>query len=307
MGHRIALVFTCFTALVHATAQEPAEPTILKNNGAPMKVEYACTEDDLQWAGLACSAEDPCPVYLELSAVAPSGKKIIASGNLHSTSGTLYSILLVSDDGGAAWKEPAKRIRGASLEQLQFYDLQTGWAAGETLFPLPADPFLLLTTDGGGSWRERPITDEGGSGSVQRFWFDSAQHGELIVDRGSGGASGRYELYESQTGGESWMIRATADRAPRIRVAPESTEHSDWRIRADQNGNVFRIEKRMGESWTPVASFLIHVTDCKPEPPAVKEPPSGESDAPTAQKDYVEELRLGGPPTQTDTKKKPKK
>src|SRR5437764_5989353 len=113
MGHRIAFVFTCFTALAHAMAQEAAEPTILKNNGAPIKVGYACTEDDLQWAGMACSVEDPCPVYLELSAVAPSGKKIAASGNLHSTSGTLYSILLVSDDGGATWKEPAKRLRGA--------------------------------------------------------------------------------------------------------------------------------------------------------------------------------------------------
>ena len=46
---------------------------------------------------------------------------------------------------------------GAAIDRIQFFDAETGWAAGEQLEPLPQDPFLLLTTDGGKSWRRRPM------------------------------------------------------------------------------------------------------------------------------------------------------
>src|ERR1700760_1079401 len=82
----------------------------------PVRIAYACAEEDLQWAGMSCSEDDPCPVYLELSSVVPDGRKIFAAGNLHSTSATLSSILLTSEDGGATWKEPAARIRGAAID-----------------------------------------------------------------------------------------------------------------------------------------------------------------------------------------------
>jgi photosystem II stability/assembly factor-like uncharacterized protein len=237
----------------------------------PNRVPYSCAEEDLQWAGMSCGNE-PCAIYLELNSVAPDGKKIFAAGDLHSSSATLGSILLVSDDSGATWKEPAARMRGSALDQLQFYNLQTGWAAGETQYPLARDPFVLVTTDGGASWLERPVGEEGGAGLVQHFWFDSAQHGELIVDAGKSSAAGRYLSYESETGGESWMLTGKSRQLPKLRHAPPSSEDADWRVRPSKDGKAFQIEQRAGGQWTPVASFLIEVANCRTGSEELKEP-----------------------------------
>jgi hypothetical protein len=159
---------------------------VLHNTGTPIQVPFTCAEDDLRMAGLLCTGDDPCPIYLELSAVASTGKKLFVAGDLHATSATLSTFLLSSDDGGVTWKEPAKRIPGSALEEVQFYDPEHGWASGETQYPLPRDPFFLVSTDGGVSWRQQPVTEDGGPGSVQRFWFDSPQHGQMIVDATAG-------------------------------------------------------------------------------------------------------------------------
>jgi photosystem II stability/assembly factor-like uncharacterized protein len=82
-------------------------------------------------AGMACTEDQPRAIYLELSAVVREGTKILVAGDLHSGSATLGSVLLLSDDSGATWKEPAARIRGNALDQVQFYNAQTGWAAGK--------------------------------------------------------------------------------------------------------------------------------------------------------------------------------
>jgi len=59
-------------AAAAACAQEQAPatpaPAVLENSGKPMLLRFRCTEDDIQWAGLSCSANEPCPVYLELAA-----------------------------------------------------------------------------------------------------------------------------------------------------------------------------------------------------------------------------------------------
>ena len=178
------------------------------------------------------------------------------AGNLHSTSSTLDSILFASPDSGETWKEAAPRIRGAALDQLQFYDLRHGWAAGEAQYPLPHDPFFLVSTDGGDSWRAKPVTSGGGNGSVQEFSFDSAQHGELIV-----AASGRFTLYESQTGGESWMIRGTTGERPRLKNPPQ--ESDAWRLRPDADGKAWQLEKNENDQWRVAATFPIEVARCQ--------------------------------------------
>jgi hypothetical protein len=238
-------------------------PGVLNNTGQPMRVGYECAEEDLQWAGMSCSEGEPCPIYLELNAVVANGRKILAAGNLHSTSATLNSLLLESDDSGATWKEPVPRLRGAAVEQLQFYDPLHAWAAGETQYPLPRDPFVLLTTDGGALWSEKPVGEEGNAGSVQRFWFDTAEHGELIIDAGKTASGGRYLSYESETSGASWLPRGADDRLPALRRAPAAVEDPDWRIRTAKDGKAWQIEKREGDGWGAVASFLIDVANCK--------------------------------------------
>jgi hypothetical protein len=255
-------VSSFLTTLVLLSAQESST---LVNHGEPIQVAYNCPEEDLQFAGLSCTDDEACAIYLELSTVVSDGKKILAAGDLHSTSATLGSVLLLSDDSGATWKEPAARIRGAALDQLQFYNSQTAWAAGETQYPLPRDPFFLLTSDGGATWRQRLMGEEGSAGAVQRFWFDSAQHGEAIVDAGKASASGRYLSYESETGGESWTLTGKGDQPPKLGHAPPPGDNSDWRLSPSKDGKAFRIEQRADGKWTPVASFLIEVATCGPK------------------------------------------
>ena len=226
---------------------------------------YTCAEEDLQWAGMSCTGDEPCAIYLELGSVVADGRKIFVAGNLHSSSATLSSVLLMSEDSGATWKEPATRIRGSAVDQLQFYNSQTGWAGGETQYPLPRDPFFLLTTDGGASWRQHPVGEEDSAGSLQRFWFDSAQHGEAIVDAGKTSSGGRYLSYESETGGESWTLTGKSDRSPKIKHAPPPGENADWRISPSKDGKAFQIEQRVEGRWMPVASFLIEVANCGPK------------------------------------------
>lgn len=215
-----------------------------------------------------CSEERPCSVYLELSDVAMNGRKLFITGNLHSTAATIESVLLGSPDAGTTWKDAGTRISGAALDQVRFFDLQHGWAAGELQYPLPHDPFFLVSTDGGELWRRKPVVTGGGSGSVQTFSFDSAQHAELIIDLGKTAASGRYALYESETGGESWMIRSTTAALPKLKhpAVPSDT----WRLRTDAEGKFWRLEHSEGEKWELTAEFPVVAALC-PSVPAVQQ------------------------------------
>src|SRR5438477_10888462 len=80
------------------TPADPTAPPVLENTGKPMLAPFQCSEEDIRSAGLACSEEDPCQVYLELAALLAAGNRIFAAGNIHAESATLYSILLGSDD-----------------------------------------------------------------------------------------------------------------------------------------------------------------------------------------------------------------
>jgi hypothetical protein len=272
-----------FLALLASVTVSAQESSSLINTGEPMRVAYGCAEEDLQWAGMSCSDAQPCAIYLELNSVVANGnsngKKIVAAGDLHSSSATIGSVLLQSDDSGATWREPAVRIRGSALDQLQFFSPQTGWAAGETLYPLPRDPFFLVTTDGGASWRQRQVGEEDLPGAVQRFWFDSEKHGEVIVDAGKAASDGRYLSYDSETGGESWSLHGKSDQMPKLRRAPPPGEDPEWRTRPSKDGKALQIEQRSGGEWTPVASFLIEVASCRIHPGELIEPPAEETPA----------------------------
>ena len=266
MQFRPATLLFTVLAVVVAWAQEqpPASPVppVLENAGKPMLLPFRCTEADVQWAGLSCSEDDPCPVYLEVAAVESAAGRIFAAGNIHSSAVTLYSVLLVSEDAGHTWREAHERIRGASLDRIQFLDAEMGWISGQVLSPLAQDPFLLLTPDGGKTWRQRAIFNESRFGSIQQFHFSAKESGSLIVDRGPGSEGGRYELYESPDGGESWTIRETSDRPLRLRPSPVAP--SDWRARADGPTQSFHLERRQGERWVSVAAFAVKLGACQP-------------------------------------------
>ena len=246
--------------LLIASIVSAQEPALLSNLGEPMHLTYACAEEDLSAAGLSCTSSELCPVYLELTAVAADGAKLLAAGDLHGRSATLASVLLLSDNSGATWKEPTARLHGATIDQLELSG-QAGWAAGESLYPLPRDPFILLTTDGGASWRKQPIGEEDTPGTVQRFWFDTPQHGELIVDAGKTAEGGRWRAYESENGGASWNLTGGSDRPPKLKHAPPD-ENPAWRVATSKDGKAVEIEHRFDGEWIRAAAFAIDVTQC---------------------------------------------
>jgi hypothetical protein len=232
----------------------------LENTGKPMRVAYECTAADTQAAGLGCSEEDPCPVYVELSDVEAVGSKIFVTGNLHTPMATLYSILLASEDGGSAWTEPNPRIHSSGLDQIQFVDFQNGWISGANLQNAPRDPFFLITTDGGKTWRERPIFEESRVAAVEQFAFDSPEVGTLLIDAMLD--NGKHELYGTRTGGESWAIQRSSTE-PIPFPKERQSKGSGWRLRADAATHSYVIEKPERNRWQKVASFLVHVATCK--------------------------------------------
>ncbi len=250
-------------AQVDKPAEPPAEKPPIRNTGKPMVVDFHCSDEDIRLAGLSCTIDDPCPLFLELDAVEAVGNRIFAVGNIHTATTTLYSVLLASDDTGKTWHEPYERLRAAGLDRIQFIDFENGWIGGEGLHPLPHDPFLLVTSDGGQTWREQPVFGDSQFGSILQFSFSSRTSGSLVIDRGRGGESGRYELYETPNAGETWMLRQSNERPiPMKRVT--GTANADWRLRADAATKAYRIERRVGEAWRGVASFSVSIGTCKP-------------------------------------------
>jgi photosystem II stability/assembly factor-like uncharacterized protein len=224
---------------------------------APVRVEYACPAEDVESFGVGCSPDDPSAVFLEIASVEAVGAKLFLAGNLHAETTTLYGIVLESEDGGKSWTEAVKRVRSAAFEQIEFFDFSRGWISGQIIEPLARDPFMLLSADGGTSWTERPLFDEPRFGSIAQFWFDSPQHGELVLD--SDGEPPRHERYESNTGGESWEMKQSTTEAIHLKT----NKSTAWRVRADAATKTYHVERRAGSSWETVASFLIHVADCK--------------------------------------------
>lgn len=237
-------------------------PPVIENTGKPMLIPFQCSDEDIRSGGLACSEDDPCQIYVELAAAGAAGPRIFAAGDIHAEAATLYSVLLGSEDAGHTWRELHERIRTATLDHIQFVDAETGFMSGLSLSPLPQDPFLLITHDGGKSWRQSAIFGESKIGSIVQYYFDSPKTGSLIIDRGLGSDGDRYELYESQDAGDSWGLRQTSVKPLKLKVDPVG--NPDWRIRADGPTKAYQIEHRSGQRWTSEAAFSVRLGVCKP-------------------------------------------
>jgi hypothetical protein len=82
----------------------------------------------------------------------------------------------------------------------------------------------------------------------------------------------QFSVFESNTGGDSWKLATTADRAPLLRNAPGAPGDPNWRISTSKDGNSYRIENRVGDDWRTVASFLVEAARCKIDPGQAVEP-----------------------------------
>jgi len=238
-----------------------ALPLLLGDQDAT-RLEYPCPANDIDKFGLTCSDDEPCDVFLELASAEGVGSALFAVGNLHTVTTTLYGVLLMSVDGGKTWTEPAPRIEGAALDQVQFPDFQHGWTSGVTVEPLARDPFFLATADGGKTWRRRPVFNDTHYGSIQQFWFESAKSGQLILER-SQAAPPEYEVYATSNGGDTWTIKEAGGKNPQLAKAPAS-DRATWRVRTDAETKTNRIERRTLEGgWETVASFDVRAGVCK--------------------------------------------
>jgi hypothetical protein len=223
----------------------------------PQKIDNVCSPEDANALGLDCSQDQPCAVFLELSSVDGFGANVFLTGNLHTVDTTISGILLASADGGKTWSEPVKRIRAAELDQIQFADPEHGWVAGVKVNSLPRDPFLLITVNGGQMWHAVPLFEEPLFGSIQQFWFESANRGQLVVDR-SLGRTKRYERYESTTGGETWTLKEATDQPT---LTARGAAEASWRAVADKDS--YRVDRRTVAGWETLALFPVHAGDCK--------------------------------------------
>src|SRR5580692_1769122 len=70
------------TTVPAAPAPPPAPPKF-QNDGKPITLPFQCTAEDIRWAGMACTEDEPCPIYLELSAAEGVGDHIFTAGNIH--------------------------------------------------------------------------------------------------------------------------------------------------------------------------------------------------------------------------------
>jgi hypothetical protein len=230
----------------------------------PVRVAYECTEEDADALGLTCTMDDPCPVFLELASAEAAGGRLLVAGNLHTKNVTLYGVVLASDDNGATWTEAHERVRAAALEQIEFFDLQTGWINGESIDPLARNPFFLLTTDGGKTWTQKLVVEDTKYGTIAQFHFDSPAHGELVLDA-SQGKNVRQELYESMTGGDGWELKQV-EKTPIHLKGARAPNQGPLRVRTDAPSGAYGtyiIERGSGRTWNRVASFTIQVANCQ--------------------------------------------
>jgi hypothetical protein len=224
----------------------------------PVHVDYTCTPEDVDSFGLTCSEDQPCPVFFEVSAVDSFGPHVFVAGDIHTATTTLYGVMLTTDDGGASWNESIQRLKSTAFEQFQIVDAH-GWLSGQRLEPLPKDPFLMITTDSGKSWRQRPLFEETIFGSIAQFWFDSAERGELIFDDSVGKVTNQ-ELYGTMTGGENWELKQKSTKPLHLAAAHPS---ASWKVSAPPGSTTYLIEHIVNGQRQTVARFLINIGDCK--------------------------------------------
>jgi photosystem II stability/assembly factor-like uncharacterized protein len=221
-------------------------------------VDYTCPPEDMDSFGLTCSDDQPCAVFFEVSAVDSFGSHVFVAGDIHTATTTLYGVLLSTDDGGTSWNEAVPRIRSAAFEQFQVID-NHGWLSGQRVEPLPKDPFFLITTDGGKSWRQKSLFEDARFGSIAQFWFNSSSAGELIFDD-SVGKTTNQELYGTMTGGENWEIKQKSTKPLHLTAA---SPDASWKVSAASGATTYLIEHIVNGQKQTVAHFLIHIGDCK--------------------------------------------
>ena len=239
------------------------KPVKLVYAGKPVVVPLDCAYAYFEQAGIVCSNNTPCELFLELAAVEAAGEHIFVVGNVHTVSATIASIMLLSEDAGKTWYEPVNRHAGGVLEHIQFMDKNHGWAVGQQrALNSSFKPLLLSTYNAGKRWQHYPVSrNDDHTGTILDLYFDTEEHGLMIVNRGIS-ATDPFELYESMNGGRSWLIRQITNYKPRLRNRPAGLPDSNWRILADLDTTNYRIEQHRENGWSTRSRFATNLGAC---------------------------------------------
>ena len=242
--------------------QQPAPP-VIAYEGSPLVVPLDCGYDHFSRAGIVCSDVTPCRLFLELTGVENAGDKVFLIGNVHTSAATISTILLASGDSGRSWQEPIPRYSGAGFELIQFADSTHGWIGGqEGDYDRSTTPLLLVTVDGGSTWERYAINeDEDATGAVLEFFFDTQEHGLLIVDLLISEGD-PFELYETLNGGRSWIIRQIVSQKPNLTNRSLADDPIDWRIKENLNDGVYEVQRREQGEWVLKSSFAVGAGSC---------------------------------------------
>lgn len=251
--------------------EEKKEPEELESapvyEGAVISLPTSCDVDRLEYAGIRCSAEEPCEFLLDLISVASAGDWVILAGEVHTDEATYESVVLSSSDGGKTWTETAERLPAGGIESISIVDAQTAFVAGQQGDTATGEiPFLLATGDGGKTWERRLIETDGEKveGLVVAFQADSATHGFLTLEQ-LAATGDAYRLYETYNGGRSWSIRQISADEPQIPGPRIAIKSENWSVRADSLSGEFIVAKRSSSApsgWDEQGRFDGVVGSC---------------------------------------------
>lgn len=171
--------------------------------------------------------------------VTRAGERIVAVGD--------RGVVLLSDDEGQTWRQPAMVPINATLNAVSFVDSNTGWSVGHW-------GVILNTVDGGETWqRQRLDTSE--DRPLFSVHFSDARHGTAV---------GLWSLLlRTEDGGQTWQ-ELTLDPPPgdtraesdlmrifssillplRLRSGHTLADRNLMRIFADKRGHLFIAGER---------------------------------------------------------------
>jgi photosystem II stability/assembly factor-like uncharacterized protein len=114
--------------------------------------------------------------------------------------------ILYTQDSGKSWQEVtpkglgAKMSQGSPLLKTEFYDAKNAWVAVSS----QAGSSVYHTQDGGTTWKETPIKDQGMVGGPITLTFTSQNGGWLLQAVGAGAGSELVSLFHTRDGGTTW-------------------------------------------------------------------------------------------------------
>jgi photosystem II stability/assembly factor-like uncharacterized protein len=165
--------------------------------------------------------------------VARAGKRIVAVGD--------HGVVLLSDDGGHAWRQAKAVPVDSTLNAVSFVDAQQGWAVGHA-------GVVLATRDGGDSWilQRRAAHEDRPLFALHMF---DAQHGVAV---------GLWSLVlVTADGGASWnavtLPKPDGARKADLNLFGLFTDGKGRLFAAAERGMLLRSDDR-GRHWSYLAS-----------------------------------------------------